>query len=222
MAREDDDRVLSDITGMAVTVMFNGQMLAPFAMGLFGSTRIELLPTRVVEDTKYIVSAKQNEILLSEIDNVEYAVRGNQLLLVLGFAMLPLCGVGLIFLLLYCFLFKYRFLIIRSRTAMQVIGVKGDPDRYLDFMQDVLAEAERVKGLRGGSSAPSAAPAPPRPSPRAPAVTTAPESRAPMPTVIACPNCRSEYRLPPGSGGKKFRCQNCKGVIEAPIEADLA
>jgi hypothetical protein len=224
MAKQDPE-VLAEIDGSAASVLWGGRVLVPFGWGLFGSTRLELLPTRVVEDTKYFVSSKQNEIPLTEIDSVEFTTRGNQLMLWIGIPLIGACGIGLLVCLLY-FVFRCRFLIIRSRATTQVIGVKGHPDPYLDFMQDVLAEAERIKGSRADPAA--TAPSAPAPShhhapssPRSSAVEPSrSEKKAAASGIIACPNCGAEYRLPPGSGGKKFRCQNCKGVIEAPDDGD--
>src|SRR5207249_3830095 len=98
-----------------------------------------------------------------------------------------------------------------GKTFTQHLTIKGDPREYLDFMEQVLAQAERVKAnLRGeaGETAAVRAPALPPPSP----------SRSGGGAVLNCSSCGAEYRLPPGSAGKKFRCSSCKAVLQAPAD----
>lgn len=208
MRHRDDENILAEISGKPVNAF--GNALAPSG---WGKTRLQLTPTRLVERTKHIVSETYSELLLQEVQGAALAVRGNPALLALGFATLAIFGLGLIFLLLYLFIMKNRFLIIHGGTFTQHVTVKGDPGPYLEFMEEVLAQAEKIKTERkllgAGSSAATAG------AGQAPAFS----NQSSEPLVMNCPSCGAEYRLPPGSAGKKFRCSSCKAVMQAPADA---
>jgi hypothetical protein len=34
--------------------------------------------------------------------------------------------------------------------------------------------------------------------------------------TVNCGGCGAEYSMPAGSAGKKFRCQQCRTVVEVP------
>jgi LSD1 subclass zinc finger protein len=204
MAGSDKD-VLSSIEGKPAHAF--GTMLTASS---WGYTRLELHPRRLVERTKHFVARTDSELLLAELQGAAVATRGNPALLALGFATLAFLGLGLIFLLLYLFAFKKRFLIFHGGTFTQHLTIKGDEAAYRDFMEDVLSQAEKIKKERtiaGGSSPPVST------SPASGHVAT---SRAAEGFVMNCPTCGAEYRLPPGSAGKKFRCSSCKAVMQAP------
>ncbi len=206
--RDEDPDILSEVEGKPVNTF--GQMLQASS---WGKTRIELHRTRLVEHTKHIVSETESQILLTELQGAAYAVRGNPVLLGLGMATLVIFGLGIIFLILYCFVMKKRFLIFHGGTFTQQLTIQGDPEPYLEFMEDVLARAEKLKKeLKAGAGGTTAS-APASSSSRVSA------SRSSSGTVVECPSCGTEVRLPEGSGGKKFRCSNCKTVMQAPSGA---
>ena len=72
-----------------------------------------------------------------------------------------------------------------------------------------LAQAEKVKAEMYGST--------PEASPTGNAAVTTTPGR-PGKGMLSCPSCGADFRVPPGSGGKKFRCAVCKTVIQAPAD----
>jgi LSD1 subclass zinc finger protein len=202
--RDEDPDILGEVEGKPVNSFGNVLQASSW-----GWTRIELHRTRLVEHTKHIISETESQILLTELQGAAYAIRGNPVLLGLGIATLVFL-VGIVFLVLYCFVMKKRFLIFHGGTFTQQLAIQGDPEPYLEFMEDVLARAEKLKkelkAASGTTAAASASPPSPNVSP----------SRSSGGTVVECPSCGTEVRLPAGSGGKKVRCSNCKTVMQAP------
>src|SRR5262249_46491336 len=145
----------------------------------------------------FVVTEEESYLLLSQLQGAAYVKRPHPVFIAVGFATLFLFGLGVIFLLLALFL-KYRFLILHGTAVNYAVGIKGAADDYLDFMDAVLDQAAKTKGAVVAAS--TAAP---------PAHAAAP-SRSSDGTVMNCPNCGMEYRLPAGSAGKKFRCSSCK------------
>lgn len=202
--RDDDSNVLASISGKPVNAF--GHFLSESS---WGKTRLELHETRLIEDTKHIVSEQHSEILLQEMQGAAFVTRPNPLLIGIGFATIALFGLGLILLLLALFVGKKRFLIFHGGTFTQHLSITGDANRYLNFMEDVLTQAEKIKRERkvtGGSSS----------SGNSNPVSTGTSSRARDEIVMNCPACDTEYKLPAGSAGKKFRCSSCKAVMQAP------
>ena len=198
MARES--LVLGEVEGKAATVMAGGVVVPDY----FGNARLQLQPTRLVLTARHTIAEDNAELLLSVVDSVSYLVRGNPLFLVFGVLTASLC-VGVFLVVAYFFL-KYRFIAVRGRNTVLAVGVVGDEAPYLAFMQAVPAQAEKVKGTAGLSASFG-------PVPR-PAVAGG--------STISCPACGTEYKLPKGSAGKKFRCTQCKGVVQAPLSGPEA
>lgn len=139
---ENHNEIITSVTGKPAMASF-GQ-IAPSS---WGQTQLHLLSNRVVERSKWVVSSRECEVPLSEIDSVEIATRGNPMLLVLGFCTLALFGLGIVFIVLYFFIMKNRFLVIRSRNNAQIVCIRGDDAPARNFMQQTIAAvvAERAR-----------------------------------------------------------------------------
>lgn len=216
----DDEDILNEVSGKPVSLAFGGQLLSP---SQWGKTRLQLTSKRVIQKTKFIVSETYAEMLLTDVRGAAFVTQGNPVFLVLGIPLIAALGLGLILIILY-FIFKHRFLIIHGTAFTCHVCVTGNPDKYQDFMDDVLAQAEKANakaagGGGGGRISETAASIPPARSTapaRSPAYTA---DNAPVRSnsnVVSCPSCGMEFQVPPGSAGKRFRCTQCKGIIEAP------
>jgi hypothetical protein len=198
------EQILEEVAGKAVQIHWGS-----YTQAFFGSGRLQLMPNRVVETTYFIISERHREILLTDIQAVDYLVTGNPWFLFFGILLLP-CLVGIVFLVLY-FIVKYRYLVVHCASCSQAIGIQGNMDPYLDFRDAVLHEVGRAKrrenkGAKEASVGPSAGSLP----------GTRAIKEGGQTLTVACPSCGTEYRLPADSTGKKFRCQNCQGIIQAP------
>lgn len=184
-------RILAEVSGKPVTLLWN-QIPVPAK----GKTTLQLMPNRLVEKTKWVVAERYSETILSEIDSVDILTHGNPLFLVFFIFIIPL---------ILFFLFKRRFLVIRSRGNVHAVTVKGDLQDYYDFMEAVLAAAEKAK-----------VPAP-RPS-YSPPSASSPDHEEEETVVaehsIACASCGTEMEIPEKLLGKKVRCPSCKGVVQ--------
>ncbi|MFO0930627.1 MAG: MJ0042-type zinc finger domain-containing protein [Gemmataceae bacterium] len=201
--RDDHDEILNEVKG-------KGAMVTPwhgFQEGMFGTGRLILTSTRVIDRTKFIVTERNTTIPLHQVQGVSIIATGNPLLLLLG---IPTLGIGFI---LYFFM-KKRYLVVTSASTTQVISIKGDMTKYEDFVQDVLDEIDRQRKSgpsKGGSTAPAAAE---RPAVETSERVAAPAAEAKKTIAVRCPECDAEYRVPANSAGKKFRCQKCQATIE--------
>jgi hypothetical protein len=214
---KDDDRddVLAEVSGASVTILWHG-----YQWSYWGSARMMMTATRVIERTKFFVSERQTAVPLSQVTGVTMLKTPNPILLVLGFITLPLLGLGLIFLILALFQ-KHTYLVVTAPNCVLVIGCKGKIQNYEDFMLDILDEVDRVRKSSGGGSGGSmiAPPSAPRGMGSASAgpgqerVTSSPKGGQPM---VTCGECGAEYRIPAGSAGKKFKCQKCQAIISVP------
>jgi hypothetical protein len=213
-SRDDEDDVVAEISGRSVGIFYWGGSPA-FQPSQWGSARLTVTPTHLVEKTKFFITSRDTMIPLEQISAVSMLTTGNPLMLIL----LPLCGLGL---LLYM-LFKIRYIVVHCPNAVAVIGVTGKESDARDFVDDLMAEVARArkKMSGGGGGGGSASPPPPAAAARggydAPPerVTSAP-AKAAGPMSVRCPECDKEYRIPAGSAGKKFRCQACQAVIDVP------
>jgi hypothetical protein len=209
-----DDNILAEVEGKAVHINpFQG-----FQPAFYGNTHLELETDRIVEKTQYLFTQKESHVLLSKVEAVQYMTTGNTVLLALGFATLPIL-VGVVFLIVWIFI-KYRYLAIVSPGITLVVKVKGDQEPYLDFMDRVMAQMEKLAKAQT-TAEPRSAPVvsmPPPPLERTPAPQPQ-HVRATIPAAantIRCTNCNSELNVPPGAPGRKFRCPNCKEILKAP------
>ncbi len=132
-------QLIAEVSGKPANIKLN-----TFSPGIFGSTTIQLFPQRVVEATKRIISSRNAEILVDEVDSVEIVKQGNPTGLWLGILTISIFGLGIIFLSLYVVV-KRRFLIVRSKSNIQLLALKDDETLYQQFMESVLATAEGTK-----------------------------------------------------------------------------
>lgn len=132
-------KVLAQVIGKPARVSWGTAVPA-----FWGTTKLEVYPHRVIEQTSRGVSSHHSEILTSEIDSVAIDRKGNPVWLVLGFLTLSLFGLGIIFFILY-FILKHKFLIIFSKNNSQVVAIVGDERPYLEFKDAVLLAAEAAK-----------------------------------------------------------------------------
>jgi hypothetical protein len=116
-----------------------------------GKTTITLTNSRLIERTREFVDERDCVVLLSAVDSVEIAARGNPAYLVLAVMSGGLIGVNpafvilpLVFVVLY-FILKLRFLIISSGSNLMILGIWSGEQLVRDFKQRVLDEAERVR-----------------------------------------------------------------------------
>lgn len=203
---DDHDEILAEVKGKgAVVTPWHG-----YQESMFGSGRLILTPTRVIERTKLIVTERNTTIPLDQVHGVSIVTMGNPLLMVLGIATLVI-GVGLLFLILYFFM-KKRYLVIASANMVEVVAIKGKLNDYEDFARDVLDEIDRLRKSNQpkAGAAPAASERPAETSDR----LAAPHADAKKTITVTCPECDAEYRVPANSAGKKFRCQKCQATIE--------
>ncbi len=130
---------LAEVEGPRAIAKFG--TLAP---AFLGSTIIQLHEDRVIEYTTGPIAARECHLLATEIDSVEILTTGNPLWLLLGVLMLPVYGLGLIFLVLFFFI-KHRFLAIRSAGNVVAVGLRGDEEPYRKFMFNVSKIANHYK-----------------------------------------------------------------------------
>jgi hypothetical protein len=142
MHLHDRGRLLASVRGRPA-IAWHGTVVP----SMFGSTSLQLYERRVVETTARVVSARDSEILLTEVDSVELVVKGNAAWIVLGVITIGFFGLGVIFLILY-FVLKHRFLIVHSKSNVQAIAIHGDESPYRRFMAAVLSAAESQKGIK--------------------------------------------------------------------------
>lgn len=203
------NKVLMEVSGKPVHIWVGN-----LSSSRWGYTRLELLPTRVIESTKFIVRERNCELLLSSVQGAEMITSGNATFLALTFALLPLFGLGLLFLIPY-FLFKHKFLVIHGMFVTVHVAVKGDPEPFLDFMDAVILEAEKAKAaFRGGSDSKASSD---EGSQRDDFLDKAPPPTNPGFVRAVCPTCNMEYQVPVSGAGKRYSCQNCKGLFQAPM-----
>ncbi|OUC15233.1 MAG: hypothetical protein B0A82_07725 [Alkalinema sp. CACIAM 70d] len=133
--------ILLEISGQAANNYYN--FLSPAFMG---KTTLQLSETRLIERTRKMVASRYCEVLLSEVDSAEITEDGISWLLVLGIVTLWVFGIGLIFIVLY-FIFKYKYLIIRSGSNIQVVCIANATamERAKTFMAEVLSKSEKAK-----------------------------------------------------------------------------
>lgn len=129
--------VLQEVTGGAA--FSNVGVLTP---AMFGNTTLQLTHNRVIERTKRIISRRYCEIQLHRVDSAEIVEEGVIALLILGFPLLALFFVGIIFIILYFFI-KNKYLIIRSDSNAVVMVIRsGKTEQARAFMEQVLKAAE--------------------------------------------------------------------------------
>lgn len=133
---------LATVTGKPASASLVGTVVP----AMFGITTLQLFQTRVVETTKRIMTERDSEILLTQIDSAELTANGRRLWLLLGLLTLSFYGLGLVFIILYFVAPKHRCLIIRSASNAQFVAFSGDEMQYSQFMEAVLAAAEQQKG----------------------------------------------------------------------------
>jgi len=214
MAKSKSDGVLSEVSGASVGITAYG-----YQWSYWGSSRLMLTGTRVVERTKFFISERYNTIPLREVTGVALVTTPNPVLIILGLLTLVFL-VGIVFLILALFQ-RHTYLVITSGNNVLVLGCKGDPNLYEDFKLDVLDEIDRLQRTPAGVDPPAAAAAPPsKPAPLVPDLVqgrAAPAAKGAHP-LVSCDECGSEYRIPAGSAGKRFKCQKCQAIISVPEE----
>jgi hypothetical protein len=129
------------VSGKAAAVSFANV----FVPSLVGRTTLTLSGDRLIEDTRKIVTRRHVEILVSQIDSAETLTSGNNVLMGLCVGLLiPTFGLSILLLPLY-FIFKHRFLVIRSSSNVVAVVIKGQEDEYIDFLNSVLTAAAEHK-----------------------------------------------------------------------------
>lgn len=130
------------VTGKRVIAQW-GQIVP----SMFGRTTLELEDGSLVDNTQSLLTRRHLELLLSEIDSAEIRIQPNAAFLAAGIVLLPLFGLGLLVLPFY-FISKYKFLIFHSGSNTTALVISGKEDTYRDFMQQVLAAAQKAKHQR--------------------------------------------------------------------------
>jgi len=141
MRIENRGQLIAEVSGKPANIKFN-----TYFPGIFGRTTMQLFPQRVVEATKRLISSRNSEILVSEVDSVEMLTQGNPTWLWLGFLTIALFGLGIIFFVLYVVV-KQKLLVVHSKSNIQVLALKLNDDEtlYQQFMESVLEAAEGTK-----------------------------------------------------------------------------
>ncbi len=200
--------VIGEVSGKRVHVMYGGGLVSQ----LFGSTTFTLYEDRLVEDSKGVVLKDHTQVPIDAITGVNICTHGNPLLLVIGFATLPVFGLGILFLILYFFMCK-NFLVVSSEGHIYALQRKGDDAKYNDFAEALMGMAIKARASGGGGGGIPAA----RKSSSSMSALAAPQSAVgPGKLTVNCGGCGAEYSMPAGSAGKKFRCQQCRTVVEVP------
>lgn len=135
-------RGVRSVTGKRVIAQW-GQIVP----SMFGRTTLELDDRSLVDNTQSLLARRHLELLLSEIDSAEIRIQPNAAFLAAGLVLLPLFGLGLLVLPFY-FISKYKFLIFHSGSNTTALVISGKEDPYRDFMQQVLAAAQKAKHHR--------------------------------------------------------------------------
>jgi hypothetical protein len=137
---QNSTAVIASFTGKPA--VSNYGFLAP---AFFGNTTLSLTHNRVIERTQKIIASRNCEVPITRIDSVEITEDGNPLLLVLGFTTIWF-GIGILFFALY-FIMKYKFLVIRSGSNVQVVVIPGFGSEPINqaktFMDSVLNTMEQ-------------------------------------------------------------------------------
>lgn len=128
------------VTGRRAVASFGGQVVP----SMFGQTTLELEGGRLIETTQGVLSRRHAELLLTEVDSAEFRIQPNPALLGAGLALLPIFGLGLLVLPFYFFI-KYKYLVIHSGNNATVVAITGSEHPFQDFMDTVLASAEKAK-----------------------------------------------------------------------------
>src|SRR4051794_29228681 len=153
-SRDDDqDDVVAEISGRSVTVMWGG---AAFQPSQWGSARLTVTPTHLMEKTKFFITTRDTTIPLEQISAVTMLTTGNPLMLILT----PLCGLGL----LLFMLFKIRYVIVHAPNVVAGSGVARSESAARDFVDALMSEVAFSRKKHRGSSGGSSAPAPPAPA----------------------------------------------------------
>jgi hypothetical protein len=114
------------------------------APSLWGRTKLQLQPTRLVESTQKIIARRNCTVLLTQIDSVEIVEEGNPLWLALGFLTISFL-VGIIFFVLY-FVIKHKYLVIRSGSNFQLVMLDSSNESKAEqFINAVLKRAEELQ-----------------------------------------------------------------------------
>lgn len=201
-----DRDAIEQVSGKRVQVMYGGGLVPQ----MFGKTTFTLYPDRLVEDTTGVVLKDHTQVPLNAINGVNICTHGNPILLILGFATLWVFGLGLIFLILYYFIRK-NFLVVISEGHIYALQRKGADGKYTDFAETLMDLVIAARTSTGGEEQGGASPSK-RAAPAALAAPAAPAKGA----TVSCNGCGAEYRMPAGSSGKKFRCTQCRTVVEVP------
>lgn len=201
-----DRDAIDQVSGKRVQVMYGGGLVPQ----MFGKTTFTLYSDRLVEDSAGVVLKDHTQVPLNAINGVNICTHGNPILLFLGIFTLWFFGLGLIFLVLYFFIRK-NFLVVISEGHIYALQRKGPDSKYNDFAETLM---DMVIAARTGGGVEEQATSPPSRR-SAPAALAAPAA-SPKGATVSCNGCGAEYRMPAGSSGKKFRCTQCRTVVEVP------
>ena len=135
-----EEQASAMITGRPATFTVRGWLLPSWS----GRTTLQIKGSRVVEDTRRMMTQRHRELIIGEVDSAEIAYQGSPTLLVLGILTFPLLGFGLIFILLHFFI-RERYLIIRTRSSSVALMIRGDDQPHRQFMRMVLNRAAQTK-----------------------------------------------------------------------------
>ena len=106
-----------------------------------------------------------------------------------------------------------NFLVVSSEGHIYALQRKGDDAKYNDFAEALMGMAIKARASGGGGGGLPAA----RKSSSSMSALAPPQSAVgPGKLTVNCGGCGAEYSMPAGSAGKKFRCQQCRTVVEVP------
>ena len=198
-----DPDALAEISGKRAHVALGGALLT----GYFGRTTFSLLSDRLVVVSTAILQESRIEISVDSITACRLCARGSWLLLGMGLLLLPVFGIGLLFLLWYL-LSRIRFLVVSSEGNTCALRFKGEDSSYQEFATMLVRHGVATRSYRAESVPGTFSRVPAIGKQVVRALGQNPE------TMVTCSGCNTNYSLPLDSKGQLFRCQCCRMVVE--------
>jgi hypothetical protein len=149
------------------------------------------------DETTFVPRAKISSTVFMVMKPMEW--------LGIGMALLPIFGIGLIFLIAYLFA-KKRIIVgvLSDGHTLESVKLKAKPANIEDVREGMQILEELLMGT-------AAAPPPSRSSENFEAPVAAVEEKV----VTYCPHCEAKMSLPASGIGRRVRCLSCREVFTA-------
>jgi len=210
-------RVDADLDANKAKVVGQHEGLMATILRIFGiedKNSLTFEPTGVWHQTSSFTGETKVYCPVSHISSSVYVMNKPVELLVAGLALLPLFGVGLIFLIVYLFAKKRVTIgIITDGNTAESLRLKAKGDQ----LENLLDVVEVMQNLIAGSpsSAPPEKPRKPEKKSSVHEAPTPPPSSS-GPRVIGCPHCGTKIQVTAAHVGRNVLCPSCRGqfVVE--------